>query len=262
MKLQGKTAVITGAASGIGRATSLLFGREGATVLCTDIDSQMGEETADMIRKEGGSAAFFQADLAIPSDIERMARQCMAHSDKIHVLFNNAGIVVRDTMGTVKLEDWNRILAVNTTAPYLCSDYLLPALKAANGASIIHNGSIDGIQGNPTVLSYSVSKGGLIPLTHIMAHALGKFKIRVNCINSGAISGSSQGIPIRLTEESRRGAPMSERQRKVTPLGRAGLVEEFAPLVLFLASDDSTYMTGSILTLDGGRTGLTPGTFD
>ncbi len=115
--------------------------------------------------------------------------------------------------------------------------------------------------GNPNVVAYSVAKGGLVPLTHMMAFWLGRHGIRVNCINSGALQKSREGIPIRLTPAQREGRPMSEAMRKATPLARPGFIEECASVALFLASDESSYMSGSILTLDGGRTGITPGTF-
>jgi len=260
-RLVGKNAVVTGAASGVGRASSLLFAREGAAIACVDIDETMGEETAAMVRAEGGDATFIHTDLADPASIEAMARACMAWRPVIHVLFNNAGIAERGEFEDVPLADWNRQIAVNLTAPFLCSQKLLPALKAANGAAIIHHGSIDGVLGNPTLVAYSASKGGLQPLTHVMGFWLARHGIRVNCINSGALRESRQGIPVRLNRDNRAGAPMSEAQRYATPMARPGFVEEAADVALYLASDESSYVNGSVVTLDGGRTGLTPGTF-
>lgn len=260
-RLKGKNVVITGAASGAGRATSLLFSREGAAVACVDIDTEMGEETTEMIRKEGGEAIFIETDLTDPAAIEVMARICMKWRAVIHVLYNNAGIAERADFEDITLEDWDRQVAVNLTAPFLCSQKLLPALKEANGASIIHHGSIDGVLGNPSLVAYSASKGGLQPLTHVMGYWLAPHGIRVNCINSGALRESKQGIPVRLTQDNRLGAPMSDVQRRTTPMGRPGFVEESADVALYLASDESSYVNGSVITLDGGRTGLTPGTF-
>ena len=259
-RLSGKAAVITGAASGVGRAAALLFAREGADVMCVDIDETMGAETVDMVTSEGGSAAFVRTDLAETDQIAGMAAACLTWRSTIHVLFNNAAICDRQDFEAVVLKDWHRHIAINLTAPFLCSQLLIPALKAAGSSSIIHHGSIDGVQGNPTCVPYSVSKGGLMPLTHVMAHSLGPFGIRVNCINSAAIKESSQGIPVRMTPENRSGRPMTDVQRKATPLGRPAKVEEAAAIALFLASDESSYMSGSEITMDGGRTGVTPGT--
>jgi len=261
-RLEGKNAVVTGAASGVGRATSLLFAREGAAVACVDIDAAMGEETAAMVRAEGGEAVFIACDLAEPSAIEAMARACMDWRGAIHVLFNNAAIAERAEFEDIPLEDWQRQIAINLTAPFLCSQKLLPALKAAGNAAIIHHGSIDGVLGNPTLVAYSASKGGLQPLTHVMGFWLARHGIRVNCINSGALRESRQGIPVRLSADNRARAPMSDVQRNATPMGRPGFVEEAADVALYLASDESSYVNGSVITLDGGRTGLTPGTFE
>lgn len=210
-----------------------------------------------MIRGEGGDAVFVACDLAEPASIEAMAKACMKWRDVIHVLFNNAAIARRGQFEDVSLEDWNRQIAINLTAPFLCSQKLLPALKAAKGAAIVHHGSIDGVLGNPTLVAYSAAKGGLQPLTHVMGFWLARHGIRVNCINSGALRESKQGIPVRLSP----GVPMSDAQRYATPMARGGFVEEAAAVALFLACDESGYVNGSVVTLDGGRTGLTPGTF-
>jgi len=261
VRLADKVAVITGAASGVGRAACLRFAREGATVVAVDIDDAMGNETVELVRNAGGNASYLHADVGNAAEVQAMAAACIARHPVVHVLFNNAGVLVRDHFGALSLDDWHRTLAVNLTGPYLCSTALLPALKAARGASIIHHGSVDGVVGNPSAASYSVSKGGLVPLTHVMAHALGPHGIRVNCINSAGLYGSREGIPVRLAPEMRGGTMEGSASRvAVTPLARAGYVEECAAVALFLAGDDSSYMTGSLLTVDGGRTAITPGT--
>jgi NAD(P)-dependent dehydrogenase (short-subunit alcohol dehydrogenase family) len=239
----------------------LLFAREGAAIACVDIDAQMGEETAALVRAEGGDAVFIETDLSDPAAIERMAKACMQWRAIIHILFNNAAVAERAEFDDIKLEDWNQQIAVNLTAPFLCSQQLLPALKAANGAAIVHHGSIDGVLGNPTLVAYSASKGGLQPLTHVMGFWLAPHGIRVNCINSGALRESKQGIPVRLNRENRAGAPMSAAQLHATPMARPGFIEEAADVALYLASDESSYVNGSVVTLDGGRTAITPGTF-
>ncbi len=260
-RLEGKNAVITGAASGVGRAASLLFAREGAAVACADSDAEMGEETAAMVRAEGGDAIFIETDLADSAAIERMARACIDWRGAIHVLFNNTVLTEPAAFEDIALEDWNRQIAVNLTAPFLCSQKLLPALKAAGGAAIVHHGSIDGVLGNPTLVAYSAAKGGVIPLTHVMGHWLARHNIRVNCINSGLLRGSKDSIPLRSAPPLSRDPGDDERKRLATPLARPGFIEEAAAAALFLASDESSYINGSIITLDGGRTGLTPGTF-
>lgn len=193
--------------------------------------------------------------------IERMATACMDWRAVIHVLFNNAAVAERAEFEDISLADWNRQVAVNLTAPFLCSQKLLPALRAAGSATIIHHGSIDGVFGNPTLVAYSAAKGGLQPLTHLMGFWLATHGIRVNCINSGALRESKQGIPVRLNRDNRAGAPMSEAQLHATPMARPGFIEEAADVALYLASDESSYINGSVITLDGGRTGITPGTF-
>lgn len=258
--LEHKHAVVVGAGAGAGRAASLLFAKEGAAVACVDSDPEMGSETAALIRDAGGDAMFFEADLTDPAAIERMAAACIEWRSVIHVLFNNTVLTRPAAFEDIALEDWNRQIAVNLTAPFLCSQKLLPALKAAGGAAIIHHGSIDGVLGNPTLTAYSAAKGGLQPLTHVMGHWLARHCIRVNCINSGLLRGDEAGIPARSTVLSRDPGD-EERKLRATPLARAGQFEEAAAAALFLASDQSSYINGSVITLDGGRTGLTPGTF-
>ncbi len=255
-----KNAVIVGAGAGAGRAASLSFAREGAAVACVDDDMALGEETASMIRGAGGDAVFVETDLTDPRSIEGMARTCIAWRAAIHVLFNNTVLTEPAGFEDITLEDWNRQIAVNLTAPFLCSQKLLPALRAANGAAIVHHGSIDGVLSNPTLTAYSAAKGGIVPLTHVMGHWLAQYNIRVNCINSGLLRSGKDGIPARNSALSREPGD-EERKRRATPLGRPGLFEEAAATALYLASDDASYINGSVVTLDGGRTGLTPGTF-
>ena len=259
-RLDGRNVVIVGAGSGAGRAASLLFAREGAAVACVDDDTALGRETMERVGSEGAEAVFFATDLANPSAIAETAQACMAWRPAIHALFNNTVLTVPAAFEDIALDDWNRQIAVNLTAPFLFSQQLLPALKAANGATIVHHGSIDGVLGNPTLTAYSAAKGGLVPLTHVMGHWLAQHRIRVNCINSGLLRDSADGVPPRRTPMSRDPAD-EDRKRRATPLGRAGLFEEAARVALFLASDESAYINGSVVTLDGGRTGLTPGTF-
>jgi NAD(P)-dependent dehydrogenase (short-subunit alcohol dehydrogenase family) len=177
-RLAGKNAVITGAAAGVGRAACLLFAREGAAVACVDEHQAMGEETAHMVRAAGGEAVFIPARLEDADDISQMASQCIEWRSTIHVLFNNAYLAQRASFEDTTLEQWNRHLALHLTAPFLCSQKLLPALKAARVASVVHHGSIDGVLGNPHLVAYSAAKGGLQPLTHVMGHRLAPHQLR------------------------------------------------------------------------------------
>lgn len=260
-RLADKNAVVVGAGLGVGRAASLLFARECAAVACVDMDAEAAEETAALVRDEGGEAVAVACDLTDPAAIEAMASACMAWREAIHVLFNNTVLTAPAEFEDIALADWNRQIAVNLTAPFLCSQKLLPALKAAGGAAIVHHGSIDGVLGNPTLTAYSAAKGGIQPLTHVMGHWLARYGIRVNCINSGLLRGSREGIPLGTAPSLSRRPQDEEAKRRATPLGRPAYVEEAAEAALFLASDSASYVNGSVITLDGGRSVLTPGTF-
>lgn len=260
-RLADKNAVVVGAGLGVGRAASLLFGREGAAVACVDADVAAAAETAGLVRDEGGEAIAIACDLTDPAAIEAMARDCMAWRDIIHVLFNNTVLTAPAEFDDISLEDWNRQIAVNLTAPFLCSQKLLPVLKAAGGAAIVHHGSIDGVLGNPTLSAYSAAKGGIQPLTHVMGFWLARHGIRVNCINSGLLRGSREGIPLRTAPPLSRRPQDEDAKRRATPLGRPAFIEEAAEAALFLASDAASYVNGSVVTLNGGRSVLTPGTF-
>lgn len=257
-RLSGKNAVVTGAAAGVGRAAALLFAREGAAVVCVDTHHTMGEETAALVRAEGGDSLFVASDVTDPTAVDDMVARCRAWRSHIHVLFNNMSLPERVEFEDLTLEQWTRGLAANLTAPMLCSQAFLPAMKAAGGGAIIHHGSIDGVLGNPSLVAYSAAKGGLIPLTHVMGHSLARHGVRVNCINTGALRSSRDGIPISVEQAHR---PYADAQRYATPLGRPAFVEEAAQAALFLASDESSYVNGSVITIDGGRSVVTPGTF-
>ncbi len=250
MRLEGMTSVITGAGSGIGRATALLFAREGARVVCVDRDARGGKETVDNIQKEKRDALFLQADVSKSEDVQRMAAECQRKVGKVDVLFNNAGYVIRQELEETTEETWSEMIGTNLTGAFLCSKYLLPLIKANGRGSIINHASIDGLLGNPQDLAYSAAKGGLIPLTHVMACNLAKYNIRVNCLCTG-------GIATAMTADS----PSLRMRLALTPMMREGKPEEVASAVLFLASEEASFITGATLVIDGGRTVITQGTF-
>lgn len=252
--LKGRTAVITGAASGIGRATALLFAQHGAKLVCIDINDEGGSRLVDELRAGGAAAWYCHADVANAEEVAAAAAACAQHSREVHVLFNNAGKSIKQRFENTSEADWSRSLAVNLTGAFLCSKQFLPQMKAAaasGGASIINHASIDAILGNPNIAAYSAAKGGNLPLTHVMAHDLAKYGIRVNALCTGGIETAAT---------AGRGA-INEARISNTPLARMGTPDEAARAVLFLASDWASYVNGANLVVDGGRTAITQGCF-
>jgi len=238
--LKNKIAVITGNPYGIGRVSAALFAREGAEVVCID-DSRDG-----WTRNE---APHFIADVSDRKAIAAIAAECARKLERADVLFNLPGRAAKQHFEFTTEEIWNQMIGRNLTAVFNCSQLFLPLMKKAPAASIINHASIDGSLGNPSLAAYSAGKGGVIPLTHVMTHDLGKYRIRVNCISTGAI---------------RDGAPRSEDATRVavTPLGRTGTPEDIARVALFLASEMSSYVNEANIVADGGRTGITQGCFE
>lgn len=249
--LKDRTAVITGAASGIGRATALLFARHGAKVVCIDIDDAGGQTLVDELRRTSCEAWHFHADVADAAQVRTAADACMKVAPRVHVLFNNAGKSIKQRFEDTSEEDWSRMLAVNLSSAFLCSKHFLPHMKAAGSASIINHASIDAILGNPKIAAYSAAKGGNLPLTHVMAHDLGKYRIRVNALCTGGIETPAT---------AGRGA-INEARIAATPLERMATPEEVAQVALFFASDWSSFVNGAHLVVDGGRTAITQGCY-
>lgn len=248
MRLKDKVAVITGAGSGIGRAAARLFAAEGARVICVDIDEPTVKETVAMINDK--KALAIRADVALAEDVRAMVKECERKVKKVDILFNNAGMNAWQSFEDTTEETWARMIGINLTGIFHCAKYLLPLMKKAEAGSIINHASVDGILGNPGIPAYCAAKGGIIPLTHVMAHELAKYNIRVNCLCTGGIA---TGMTASLKS-------IYHKRIDVTPLKRIGKPEEVAYAVLFLASDEASFVTGANLVVDGGRTGLTQGT--
>jgi NAD(P)-dependent dehydrogenase (short-subunit alcohol dehydrogenase family) len=246
--LVGKLALITGGASGIGRATALLFAREGAAVAITDISSS-GQLVADEINRSGGRAIFEPADVTRSSDCRRVVERTVREFGAIHILFNNAGMIRRASVLELSEEDWDRVMAVNVKSMFLMSRQVIPIMQNSNAGSIINMASGWGLAGGPRAIVYCASKGAVVQLTKAMAIDHGPQNIRVNCICPGDTDTRM------LRDEARQLGEQEERflaDSARRPLGRVGTPEEIAQAALYLASDASSFVTGTALVVDGG----------
>ena len=247
--LFGKVALITGGASGIGRATALQFAREGAAVVIADVNQQAGESVAAEIVASGGRAVFEPCDVTSAADCRRVVKSVIRKFGQIDILFNNAGIIRRASIIELAEEDWDRVMAVNVKSIFLMSREVIPAMAKAGGGSIINTASGWGLVGGPRAASYCASKGAVVLLTKAMAIDHGPQKIRVNCICPGDTDTAM------LRNEARQLGEPTDRflaEAAHRPLGRVGKPEEIAQAALYLASDASSFVTGSALVVDGG----------
>src|ERR1700675_2182137 len=249
MPLSGKVALITGAASGIGRATALLFAREGAALVLADVKADAGQRVADDIAQSGGRAFFEGIDVTQAADCERLVERAIREFGRIDILFNNAGIIRRATVLDLSEDDWDRVMAVNVKSIYLLSREVIPHMQRAGGGTIINTASGWGLTGGAKAAVYCASKGAVVLLTKAMAIDHGPQNIRVNCIcpgdtNTGMLREEAQ----QLGEDSV--SFLAESTKR--PLGRVGAPEEIAQAALYLASDASSFVTGTALVVDGG----------
>jgi NAD(P)-dependent dehydrogenase (short-subunit alcohol dehydrogenase family) len=252
MRLENRVAVITGAGSGIGRASAKLFAKEGAKIVAADINSASGQETVAEITKLGGEATFVQVDVASAADNERMIDLALSSYGKLDILYCNAG-VAGETLADTTEESWRRTLDINLTGPFLACTYAIPHMRQQGGGSILFTSSIGGVIASGRSPAYAATKGGLITLAKALAKMLAKDNIRVNSLCPGAteteMNDAVMGFP--QTEEQRRAAKAAS--IKPIPLGRYAQPEEIANVALFLASDESSFVTGAAYLVDGGR---------
>ncbi len=253
MRLQGKTAIVTGGASGIGRAICELFAEHGARVAIADIDTDGGEETQRRITAAGGDAVFIRTDVSDEADVERMvAAAVAAYGDAIHILVNDAAVFVFGEVQDVSAADWQRVLGVNVLGQAYCVKYALPHLKAAGGGAIVNIASVSGFIAQPAFVPYNASKGAIMQLTRCLAMDLAPHNIRVNCVCPGSVLTPA-------TERHRRfvGADRDEFMREAGASNfqnRIADPREIAYGALFLASDEASFVTGAPLVMDGGLT--------
>lgn len=250
MRLESKVALITGGASGMGKVASELFAREGAKVVLTDVSDEPGEATAAGIRAEGGDAVYVHADVSKEADAKAMIDAAVERFGRLDVLYNNAGIMPADD-GSVHLttEDvWNKVLAVNVKGVAFGCKYGIPAMLDSGGGSIINVASFVAWMGAATSqTAYTASKGAVLAMTREIAVEYARRGIRCNALCPGPIE--TPLLMQLLSDEAKR------RRRFVhIPMGRLGQAEELAKSALFLASDDSSFMTGASLIVDGGVT--------
>jgi len=251
MRLLNKVALITGGTSGIGEATALLFANEGAKVTITGRNEARGNEVTDLILKGGGQAIFIQTDVSKADDCRRAVDETVRAFGRLDILFNNAGVFFAHTALDCSEQEWDLQIDINLKGTFLMSKFALPGMIAQGSGVIINNSSGWGLVGGDAAVAYCASKGGVVLLTKAMAIDHGRQGIRVNCICPGDVD-----TPM-LPEDARlRGLNWDKYLAGCAnrPMGRIGTPDEIAKAALFLASDDSSFMTGAALVVDGGGT--------
>jgi meso-butanediol dehydrogenase/(S,S)-butanediol dehydrogenase/diacetyl reductase len=250
-RFDDKTALITGAASGIGAATARLFAQEGARVVLADVQDTLGREVADQIRAAGGTAHYIHADVSASEDVAGMIQATVEHFGSLDILYNNAGLARGGSITEIAEEDWDLVIAVDLKSIYLGCKYAIPRMRERGGA-IVSTASVAGLRGSPGLHAYGAAKAGVINLTRSIAAEAGQYGIRVNCVCPGIIETPIWGALGQLPPEAR--TEMFRRMGEGVLLGRSGQPEEIAKVILFLASDDASYITGAAIVVDGGLT--------
>ena len=247
MRLSGKVALISGAARGMGAVEARLFAREGASVVLGDVLEQDGRETASEIAATGAEAVFLSLDVTSSSDWENAVGEAESRFGRLDVLVNNAGVYLRGSVEETSPAEWDRVMEVNAKGAFLGTRAAIPAMRTAGGGSIVNVSSFNSLVGTTTSAAYNASKAALRLLTKSTAAQYAGDGIRANAVHPGPTRTAMflSGFP---DEEA------IEKRRALVPLGRIGTAEDVAYGVLFLASDESSYMTGSDLVIDGGWT--------
>jgi NAD(P)-dependent dehydrogenase (short-subunit alcohol dehydrogenase family) len=249
LSLEGKVAVITGAASGIGRGIAIRLSEMGAALALLDIDQQKGKATASEIASQGGKALFIPADVRSAQAGKRAVAETLQAFGKIDILCNNAGIAIRKSVENLSENEWDLALDVTLKSVFLLSREALPHMMKAGSSSIVNTASGWGLKGGPQAAAYCAAKGGVVNLTRAMAIDYGKYNIRVNCVCPGDVDTPMlQSECVQLGERP----DVFMKEAAARPLGRVGTPEDVANAVLFLASPMSAWVTGACLVVDGG----------
>ncbi|MFE8700422.1 SDR family NAD(P)-dependent oxidoreductase [Cytobacillus sp. FJAT-54145] len=249
MRLENKVAIVTGGASGIGRETAILFAREGAKVAVADVDLIGGEETVQLINENGGHSFFLQTDVTSSEQIKLLVDETVNRFGSLHIMFNNAGIGNSEVRSVdMSEEEWDRVVDINLKGVFLGIKHAVPEMVKSGGGSIINTSSLLGLKGQKYMAAYNASKGGVVVLTKNAALEYGKQSIRVNAIAPGVID-------TKIIEGWKQNEFKWPIISKANALGRIGQPKEVANAVLFLASDEASFITGTTLSVDGG--GLT-----
>ncbi len=242
---EDKVALVTGGASGIGRATALVFAREGAHVVVVDVDGQRGEETVRLIEEVGARAVFVRCDVSKAADVEGAVRKAVDTYGCLDCAFNNAGVVVLKSTTECTEQEWDQIMSVNLKGMWLCMKYeIIQMLKQGRGA-IVNTSSVLGLIGTPGHAPYTASKHGVVGLTKVAALDCAPAGVRVNAVCPGA-------VPTPMLEPALADPKVKDCVVKMHPLGRMAKAEEIAEAVLWLCSDAASFVTGAILPVDGG----------
>lgn len=248
-----KVAIVTGAGSGIGRAAAELLAREGAAVGVVDLRPEAAEETAVAITSAGGRAIAAAANVADAGAVEEAVAKVVAEFGALHVLYNNAGCDSSGSVADATDDDWDRAMNVNAKGTFLCSRAAVPHLKASGGGAIVNQSSVAALVAVPNFASYCAAKGAVVSLTRSMAIDLAPFKIRVNAICPGTVFTPLMEPMLRARGGGDLEAGLAKTLLKY-PIGRLGTPEEIASVAAFLASDESSFLTGSVIAADGGMT--------
>lgn len=249
MRLKDRVALITGGTSGIGTATAVRFAREGAALAITGRNTERGEQVAAEINKNGGEAIFIRSDVCLADDCRDAVDRTLDRFGKIDVLFNNAGVFHPKTIPECTEEEWDETIDSSLKGAFLMSKFVLPSMIERGSGSIIHTSSGWGVLGGDKAAAYCAAKGGLIVMAKAMAIDHGPDGIRVNCVCPGDVL-----TPMLHDDAEKRGMSWDDYASGAVgrPLGRIGTVDEIADAVLFLASDESSFVTGESLVVDGG----------